>query len=118
MSKSYTFDTNIVGDLHKDAYGFRPSKFFWDEWSLSSNDQRQEMWDNLITSLDAELERERKVTEQAVHNFTELIAQTIRSGAKDRSAAIRWIFEAGNFYDYDEMEFRHNLPFGYLNTLV
>ena len=118
MSQAYTFDTNIVSDLHKDAYGFRPSRFFWDEWSLSSDDQRQQIWDDMITSLNAELERDRKATEQAVQNFNELIAKNISSGAKDRSAAIRWIFEAGKFYDHDEMEFHYNLPFGYLKTLV
>ena len=118
MTQAFTFNSDVVSDLYKDAYGFRPSQDFWKEWTSSSDAQRQKIWDDLIISLDAELEREREATERAVKQFNELIAQTIRSGAKDKPTAIRWIFEAGNFYDYDEMEFRHNLPFGHLKTLA
>lgn len=118
MAQVYTFDSNIVGDLHKDAYGFRPSRTFWQEWDRSSDAERQQIWDDLLVSLDAEIERERQATERAVGKFEELIARTIRLGAKDRDTAIRWIFEAGNFYDYEEMEFRHSLPFGTLQKVA
>jgi len=45
---AYTFDSNIVSDLHKDAHGFRPTEYFWEEWDQCGDDNRQAMWDSLI----------------------------------------------------------------------
>ena len=114
MSKVYTFDSNIISDLYKDAYGFRPSADFYREWNSCSDDQRQSIWDNLLISLDAELEREREQERKAIERFENSVADCIRLGAKDRTVAINCIFNANGFYDYEEMEFRLNLPFNYL----
>ncbi len=118
MTQVYTFDSNIVSDLHKDAYGFRPNELFWSEWLHADDDVKQRIWDDLLINLDAEIKREQEEQDRAIVRFEDLIAQTIRSGAKDRTAAVRWIFEAGRFYDYEEMEFRHNLPFNYLKKIA
>ena len=37
----YTFDENIVSDLHKDARGFRPHAAFMEGWNQSSDDNNQ-----------------------------------------------------------------------------
>ncbi len=47
----YTYDDMSVSDLHKDAFGFRPSETFWQEWELSDRDARQRIWDDLINAL-------------------------------------------------------------------
>lgn len=47
----YTYDDMAVSDLHKDAFGFRPSETFWQEWALSNPDARQQIWDDLIRAL-------------------------------------------------------------------
>jgi hypothetical protein len=47
----YTYDDMSVSDLHKDAFGFRPSETFWQEWELSNPDARQQIWDDLIRAL-------------------------------------------------------------------
>ena len=51
----YTFDELSVSDLHKDAYGFRPSESFWREWQASDNDGKQELWDSMIDVLNSDL---------------------------------------------------------------
>ena len=48
---TYTFDADIVSDLHKDAFGRRPSEGFWDRWNSGDDDQKQEMWDDLLVDL-------------------------------------------------------------------
>lgn len=55
----YTFDEQIVSDLHKDARGYRPTEYFWEEWSQCGDDTRQAMWDNLIEELAAAAAREK-----------------------------------------------------------
>ena len=48
---NYTFDEREVSDLHKDAYGFRPTSTFWQEWQLSDMDGKQALWDLMIEDL-------------------------------------------------------------------
>jgi len=48
---SYTYEENLVSDLHKDAYGIRPGQRFWDDWKSYSEDEKQECWDLLIKDL-------------------------------------------------------------------
>ena len=51
----YTFDELSVSDLHKDAYGFRPSESFWQEWTLANDDEKQYLWDSMIDVLNSDL---------------------------------------------------------------
>jgi len=97
----YTFDENIVSDLHKDARGFRPSTYWWDQWNMCSDDQKQIMWDSLIVEFNEEMDRERKAQAKALQNLEERIAQARRLGTPTEKYAIKWIIEAEEFDDYD-----------------
>ena len=55
MDKTYTFSDQLVSDLHKDAYGYRPSEAFWLDWSRGTDDDRQSMWDDLLWVVDYEV---------------------------------------------------------------
>jgi hypothetical protein len=44
------FDENIVSDLHKDARGFRPTQYWWDQWTQCNDAQKQFMWDASVMS--------------------------------------------------------------------
>lgn len=52
----YDFDENVISDLHKDAYGFRPDQSFWGLWAASNPEQKQAVWDNLIDILNRSTE--------------------------------------------------------------
>lgn len=101
---SYTFDENIVSDLHKDAYGFRPSSYFWDNWKNSTDDQKQVIWDDLLRELDAEMERERNAQLQAVAAFETMVQRNLEHGAQSREDAIRWVVQG---LGLDEMDLRY-----------
>ena len=96
----YTFDANIISDLHKDVYGFRPSAYWWDIWNDSTDDQKQGTWDDLIQALAAENEAQRVREERGLAAFEKDIAGAMEMGAPDRTAAIRWLAGAfeGNYY--------------------
>lgn len=117
MTAKYTFDSNVVSDLHKDAYGFRPDQQFWGSWNSADNNERQRIWDNLLISLDAELEREREAEQRAVEQFETRLSQMILSGAGDRATAIeRMHCQYQTQGDLEYLCFRLNLPYNYLKT--
>jgi hypothetical protein len=114
----YAFDENIVSDLHKDAYGFRPSGSWWMMWNEASDLRRQEIWDDLIDALRAEQEYEAERHARAIERFEGLVSKTIEHGAADRETALRWIMDASECND--DWEFLchvYGLPYGFFNKL-
>jgi hypothetical protein len=119
-TQTYTFDSNIVSDLYKDAYGSRPGEGFWCHWDESTSDEKQEIWDNLCSTLEREVERERELQRKAVADFEERIGFALRHGANNRVTAIRWICEAYKVQNepgtmgWEHLEYELGLPYGYI----
>lgn len=89
----YTFDENIVSDLHKDAHGFRPGEWFWAEWTQSSEPRKQEIWDSLLSALDAANAEHQRAEAISVGDFERGVRQNLALGATCREAAIRWMLD-------------------------
>ena len=98
---AYTFDEQIVSDLHKDARGYRPSEYFWEEWSQCGDDTRQSMWDNLLEELATETARQKDAYARAEIEFHQRVQGMMLIGAKDELTAIRWILEAEQLSKFD-----------------
>ena len=98
---SYTFDSNIVSDLHKDAYGFRPSQYFWQNWESSTDAEKQVEWDRLLRALDAANKEEEAREAAAVSDFEARVQANIELGAVDREQAVMWIVDSLNLTEYD-----------------
>ncbi len=112
----YTFDADTVSDLHKDAYGFRPSGYWWTMWEEASDLRRQEIWDDLIDALRMEQEYEAERHARAIDRFEHLVAKTIEHGARDRETALRWIMDASICNgDWEFLCHEHGLPYGFFN---
>jgi hypothetical protein len=99
----YTFDETIVSDLHKDAYGYRPDAYFWEEWTQCGDDTRQAMWDNLLVELEQAREREAQEQIAAINAFELEIANALDVGARSREDAVRWIVQGLELSDIDMM---------------
>lgn len=97
----YTFDENVISDLYKDARGYRPTIYWWEQWKLCTDDQKQVMWDNLCDEHEAEMKREAQFKAAALTEFEERLHHTIRLGANGVKGAIKWIIEAEEFSDFD-----------------
>lgn len=98
---AYTFDENILSDLHKDARGVRPSQGWMQMWSELSDESKQKVWNNLLEELREAISYERRQEEIAAFNFQKRISDAIELGAKDEETAIRWILEGEEFKLYD-----------------
>ena len=97
----YTFDENLISDLHKDAYGFRPSESFWASFAAFNPDQKQALWDSMIADLQGAMEEDRKMEELAISEFEKRIDGNIELGAKSREDAIRWVIDSLKLTEQD-----------------
>ena len=97
----YTFDDNTVSDLFKDVRGFRPSEYFWEEWTQAPADVKQMIWDNLCNELEDTMAAERAAEARALADFGQQIIDNINRGADTIETAIRWMLEAEQFTQHD-----------------
>lgn len=112
----WTFDEDIVSDLHKDAFGFRPDVYWWREWHLSTNAAKQEIWDSLLVALQYSILEEQEREERCIQQFENWVAALLQSGARDRDMAIRWIAESHQVNgDREFLCHLLGIPYGYLN---
>jgi hypothetical protein len=117
MESTYTFDENIVSDLYKEAYGFRPREYFWSEWEEATNDRKQAIWDDLLDTADREAEREREMQIEAEHDVEDRIRFMMSTVAGcTREDAIRYLHDAYNTNgDTEYLEFNLGVRYGYLS---
>jgi hypothetical protein len=97
----YTFDEDIVSDLHKDARGYRPRDVWWTYWSNCSDAEKQREWDGLYRELSETANRERHEQNMALITLHQRIQGVMLLGAKDEVQALKWIIEAEEFSDHD-----------------
>jgi hypothetical protein len=115
----FTYDDNLYSDLHKDAYGFRPSYFSSSLWSEMSPEAKQIEWDWLLKEMHARYETEVQEQKQATHDLELRIQNLLVSGAKDRNMAIRWLDEAYETQgDREYLCYKLNVPYEYLKETV
>jgi hypothetical protein len=86
---TYTFDDQVVSDLHKEAYGFRPTTGFWEEWAGSNSDQKQVTWDRLILVAAEEEEWERQAQQKAYKAWVIRIDTMVANGMGNTAEVIR-----------------------------
>jgi len=98
MSK---YDENIISDLHKDVYGFRPRQDWWANWKGLTEDKKQILWDYMCDECDAEIAAQRVRDEEALADFQRRVDQLIELGAVDRDMAILWIVDSLDLTEND-----------------
>ena len=88
------YDQDLVGDLHTDAHGFRPSNAWWAAWRGMDDAGRQEEWDRLCQEVEASAARQLGAESRAQARWERHIDQLMSSNGIDRGTAIRWDMEA------------------------
>ena len=112
---AYTFDEDLVSDLHKDAYGFRPSQGFWEFWSTASDVEKQKEWDSLCDALDCTIEQERKEHAAAIKQFNQVLDTLYQHAAKNFEDAIKYLHQAYDTDGDDEyLEYMMGLPYKHI----
>jgi hypothetical protein len=118
--EKYTFDANIVSDLHKDAYGYRPREFFWAQWHGVGDQGKQEIWEELLADLSDSIAEEKRQQEAAIA-ATEKRIQDIQDmvAGSTREDAIRYLEDAFQVDgDRSFLEYHLGVPYGYLGGRI
>ena len=119
IEMDYTFDSDIVSDLYKEAFGRRPSDIFWSEWIDATDAEKQGIWERLMRHAECAANEERVREQEAIVAFERHVINTILMGARDRETALRWIMDASVCNgDWEFLCYTHGLPYKYLNAPV
>ena len=99
-----------ISDLHKEVHGFRPTEYFWEEWTQSPEDSKQKIWDMLCEQLDKNNLIQQQKEAEALVEFRDNVRQTVRFCNIDWRGAVRFLAEAdGEHIEDDEQTFDHFL---------
>ena len=110
----YTFDEGLISDLHKDAYGFRPSEGFWATFAAFNPVQKQALWDSMLADLDRSIKHDEEVKQQAIARFEDRVTNLLHD-CTNHKRVVAWLIEAEDcFGDVEHFEYLNDLPFGYL----
>jgi hypothetical protein len=101
----------IYWDMYKDAYNVRPRGVNMSDWTEADFEMQ-------LNGLEIIIQRntEQRRIEEAFNeiNVDETIAKLIKSGAKDRAMAIRWLHEAHDTCGDDSyLEFHLGVGYGF-----
>ena len=115
--KTYTYDENILSDLHKDAYGIRPSETFYREWDLLDSDGKQDLWDALVDAVGDSIREEERHHNMAIAEFESWVKQTMKIVVDStREDCIRMMHDAHDTRgDVEYLEHCLGVPYGYLS---
>ena len=98
-------------DMYKDAYGVRPRGIDTSGWTLADFDRE---FASLGQVIQAEEALRREMEAAATVRVEKAIDTLMRSGARDRATAIRWLHESHDTQGDDEyLCFQLGLPYGY-----
>jgi predicted Fe-S protein YdhL (DUF1289 family) len=117
-TRNYDFDADILSDLHKDAYGFRPrSEEFWNAWDSADDDGKQRIWDRILDDLDRALETEREIQQEAIAEFNRRVSHytsvVLNSTREDAIRVMHDLYMTNG--NVESLEYELGVPFGYIS---
>ena len=95
----YTYSDELVSDLHKDAWGHRPTQSFWFHWEIADKDAKQAIWDNLIVDMEKNDKAIYLAKKQKATELVKRIKETCKLGAKTYKNALKWILDAEGYME-------------------
>jgi hypothetical protein len=116
----FTYSDNIVSDLHKDAYGFRPSQRFFDDWAEYTPAEKQEVWDMLCTEMERSMKEQAESEAAALVEFRKTVAAQMALCNVTWTKAVDYLADAEDCdieYDQDFDYFLWNQGIGYEDRL-
>lgn len=90
----FTYCDDTISDLHKDARGFRPSEYFWEEWTQSPQEAKQRIWNNLIEELAYNQKEEERIEAANLAKFREQVAATMKFCDCNWKKAVEFLADA------------------------
>jgi hypothetical protein len=92
----YTFDDSLISDLHKDAYGMRPTQTFWTLWESMTPSQKQCEWEWLCKLVDEAEQRRAEMANEAYLAWSVQITELMADHGISEARAIIWDMQTYN----------------------
>ena len=111
---AYTFENYLISDLHKEAYGFRPTQRFFDDWDGYTDAEKQEVWDSLVVTMEENAAMEKEVEAQNLSEFRErvrMVMNVMSCGWKKAVEAIAQAEKKDLSYEFDYFLWGQGLGF-------
>ena len=112
----FTYSDDIISDLHKDARGFRPSEYFWKEWTQSPAEAKQKIWDSLCVEMEQSMAQQKADEAAALVEFRKQVAATMQLCNVTWTKAVDYLADAEDCdieYEQDFDYFLWNQGIGY-----
>ena len=90
----FTYSDDIISDLHKDAYGFRPSQRFFDDWATYTPAEKQECWDMLCTEMERSMKEQESAEAAALVKFRKIVAAQMQFCGVKWTKAVEYLCDA------------------------
>jgi hypothetical protein len=100
----FTYSDDVISDLHKDVYGYRPREAFWADWDNCTPAEKQKTWDEYCNALEANAIQEAVQEAADVAKFEDRVQDVIAIGAGNRTTALEWIVGQETFYHIQDVE--------------
>lgn len=117
---SYTYSDELFSDLHKDAYGFRPSGAGFNCWNAMTPDQKQARWDQMVIDLATNEENRAREEEANAIDFVIAMdfAMSETPGLTQRQYVISMMEENMALDDPDFLCYKLGLKYGFLDKFL
>jgi hypothetical protein len=103
-------------DMYKDAHNFRPRHIDTSTWTLADFDREFAELGQIMSANDA---AEKIAQAAAIEAFERRVFELLRTGAKDKDMAMRWIHEAEETNgDDDYLAWTLGLPYQYFRKVA
>jgi len=108
---------DLISDLHKEVYGFRPTQDWWADWNASSDSQKEKVWDEYNRVNDLQIADLTHSEETNLQAFKSNIAKMMLDYDLTKLDAVRWWIEAEGLNETDlrygssYINYRNSLPY-------
>lgn len=92
MARGY----ELLSDLHKDAYGFRPSASYMEQFEELSEAEKEREWERLCQRVSESIDEEREYHAARLVDFTAHLKSLMAQFSIDMHTALRWDMEAND----------------------
>ena len=101
----FTYSDDIISDLHKDAYGFRPSQFFMNNWAEYTPAEKQNCWDMLCEEMERSMKEQAAAEAAALVEFRKALATAMKFCDVKWNKALEYLADEADISIENEQDF-------------
>ena len=95
----YTFANELISDMHKDAYGRRPTTSFMDAWMFDSDEGKQATWDYLQMIIEEDAAQQCDDAADALARFKDKLRSVMADYGYTWKQAVRFLSREAKMAD-------------------